>query len=293
MKQTSNAQSSFSLELVAMVAVIAISSWHIGHYMSTFDGWIMAAIMGATLGFCNFLCAHNIFKSGSTSRFPSFVGLIFFAITSTWMQYTYFNEDADIGTTLLYGVNLDALALGVWAPAAEILLGWIDAANVKQQGPANRHASAPSPWMGLAQALTRRIEQDVTGGSPAEQLRSAEQQVNAGSVQVNTTSFRSDRQARGVAVQVNGSGPAAGRQPDRETLKLSKAAAMDQVLDLFAAHPHTTYEQVAAAIGRSKTTVANYVREFEQQGKVRVSSREGVQVIPNGSPVRTGGEQQT
>src|SRR5690606_20371542 len=137
-RQEAKGGNSFSLELVAMVAVIAISSWHIGNYMSTFDGWIMAAIMGATLGFCNFLCAHNIFRAGSTSRLPSFVGLIFFAITSTWMQYTYFNRNPEIGETWLYGVNLDALALGLWAPAAEILLGWIYAANVKREHGAGR-----------------------------------------------------------------------------------------------------------------------------------------------------------
>lgn len=204
-RQEPSGGNSFSLELVAMVAVIAISSWHIGNYMSTFDGWIMAAIMGATLGFCNFLCAHNIFKAGSTSRFPSFVGLTFFAITSTWMQYTYFNTDPDIGVTLLYNVNLDALALGIWAPAAEILLGWIYAANVKNEWSAGRHASPQSPLSGLARALTRRIEQDMGIHPYTERLRSPEPNVNTTVVQSPMNPFKVDTHANGDGVQMNDS----------------------------------------------------------------------------------------
>ena len=64
-------QSGFPLELVAMVAVIAISSWHVGNYMEKFDGWWMATVMGATLGFCNFLCAHELFQVGSPSKRPA------------------------------------------------------------------------------------------------------------------------------------------------------------------------------------------------------------------------------
>lgn len=269
---------SFSLELVAMVAVIAISSWHIGNYMSTFDGWIMAAIMGATLGFCNFLCAHNIFKAGSTSRFPSFVGLIFFAITSTWMQYTYFNENPDIGVTLLYDINLDALALGIWAPAAEILLGWMYAANVKKV-PAGHHASTLSPLSGLAQALTRRIEQDMTMRPHPEQLRSPEPDMNPSPVQAHTNPFKLDTYANGDRVQLSDSPTADDRYLNRETEELSKAEAMERLLNLFADNPHATYEQVGTAIGRSKATVANYVRELKELGKIQGSDEHGVQVI--------------
>lgn len=257
-----------------MVAVIAISSWHIGNYMSTFDGWVMAAIMGATLGFCNFLCAHNIFKAGSTSRVPSFVGLTFFAITSTWMQYTYFNTDPDIGVTLLYNVNLDALALGIWAPAAEILLGWMYAANIKKE-----YEASPSPFGSLAQALTRRIEQDVAMRPYAERLHSPEPDVNPGVVQTPTHPFKPDTYTHGNHVQMNDSPAAYGHEPHKETEELSKSEAMERLLNLFADNPHATYEQVASAIGRSKTTVANYMRELREQGRVQVSDEHGVHVI--------------
>ena len=273
-QEVRNGGSSFSLELVAMVAVIAISSWHIGNYMSTFDGWVMAAIMGATLGFCNFLCAHNIFKAGSTSRFPSFVGLTFFAITSTWMQYTYFNTDPDIGMTLLYGVNLDALALGIWAPAAEGILGWMYSANIQKE-----YEASPSPFGSLTQALARRIEQDVAMRPYAERLHSPEPDVNPGVVQSSIRPFKADQRGNGVGVQMNDHNAAYDHEPYRETEELTKSEAMERLLNVFADDPHATYEQVATAIGRSKTTVANYMRELKDKGRVQVSDEYGVQVI--------------
>lgn len=262
-----------------MVAVIAISSWHIGNYMSTFDGWVMAAIMGATLGFCNFLCAHNIFKAGSTSRFPSFVGLTFFAITSTWMQYTYFNTDPDIGVTLLYGVNLDALALGIWAPAAEILLGWMYAANIKREQSTRHHEASSSPFGSLAQALTRRIEQDMAMRPDSYGLRSPELNMKPTPVQPHSTPFKPNTYANGDRIQMNDSQAAYDHEPYRETEELTKPEAIERLLTLFADNPHATYEQVGTAIGRSKATVANYMRELREEGKVQVSDEHGVQVI--------------
>lgn len=264
-----------------MVAVIAISSWHIGNYMSTFDGWVMAAIMGATLGFCNFLCAHNIFKVGSTSRFPSFVGLTFFAITSTWMQYTYFNTDPDIGVTLVYSVNLDALALGIWAPAAEILLGWMYAANTRKEQSPQHHEPSSSPFGSLAQALTKRIEQDMAMRPAPHELRSPEQDMNRSVVQTHSIPFKPDTYTNGGSVQMNDSSTAYDHKPYGQTEELSKAEAMERMLVIFADNPHATYEQVGALIGRSKATVANYMRELKDQGRVQVSDEEGVQVPEN------------
>lgn len=260
-----------------MAAVIAISSWHVGNYMSTFDGWLMAAIMGATLGSCNFLCAHNIFKAGSTSRFPSFVGLIFFAITSTWMQYTYFNENPEISVTLFHGVNLNALALGIWAPVAEIVLGWVYAANHKTELPERMNAS--SPLRDLTQAVTRRIEQGMLVRPSSEQLGSTESPMNTGVVQPSPYTFKGVEHTNGDAVQVNNAVSASDVSLNGETAKPSKAEAMNQLLTIFATDPHATYEQAGAAIGRSKSTVSNYVQELKQAGRVEVSDEGGVQVI--------------
>ena len=278
-EQQSSPRAHFSLELVAMVAVIAISSWHIGHYMSTFDGWLMAAIMGATLGFCNFLCAHNIFHAGSTSRLPSFVGLTFFAITSTWMQYTYFLQDAHIGTTVLYGINLDALALGIWAPAAEILLGWIYAANVKSS-----HSDVQSSslgWSRLGEALVQRIEQrtdTVTQSEPGPGLAKHSPE-STNSPLVTPLSVVASH-PNNSAVQPNSALAVTSSDSHSPALTLSKAEALAQLLDLFAANPYLTYDQAAAKIDRSKTTIANYVSELKQQGKIAISKTQGVQVLP-------------
>ncbi len=136
------------------------------------------------------------------------------------------------------------------------MLGWIYAANVKRYPLARGRASTPSPWMGLAHALTRRIEQDITS-------RSVEQQVNADAVQLNRTLFRLNKQAHEMNVQLNGaeqlngSGQADGVQLNKGTMKLSKGDALDQVLDIFVENPQISYEQVADLIGRSKSTVSN------------------------------------
>jgi len=53
------------------------------------------------------------------------------------------------------------------------------------------------------------------------------------------------------------------------------------MLDIFAQNPDATYEQVGAAIGRSKATVANYMRELKEAGRVQASDEGGVQVIEN------------
>ena len=265
MTQTSTSGIRFSLELVAMLAVIAISSWHIGHYMATFDGWRMAAIMGATLGFCNFLMAHNLFRAGSTNRLPSFVGLVFFATTSTFMQYTYFNDNPDIGQTWLWGINLDALTLGIWAPAAEILLGWIYAAgHGKSDG--ERTGGWGARFDRLGNAMASRLEQRLV----LTPLPASPEQSNREAAMVHPT------------VQVNGRmeslpEPESGSKPE-----LSKPQAQTRCLQLFAADPHATYESIAEQIGRSKTTVHNYLREFEQRGWVEISETAGVDITEAG-----------
>lgn len=287
MSQTTSSQIRISLELLAMVAVIAISSWHIGNYMMTFDGWLMASIMGATLGFCNFLCAHNIFKPNSTSRVPSFVGLIFFAVTSTWMQYTYFNQDPDIGQTLLNGINLDALALGIWAPAAEILLGWIYAAGEKQHAPTL--STAPSLWSKLdrlTEAATHRLEQKLNvDDSPALAVQENVAAINDNKIANDTTGHQhvysvpifkapSKQMDSKPVPQV----PVAQHEDDNVE-KLSKAEAIERLLNLFTANPHATYEQIGESIGRSKATVSNYVQELKELSKIQGTEHDGIRVL--------------
>lgn len=282
MKSTSSLETHFSLELLAMIAVIAISSWHIGNYMATFDGWLMACIMGATLGFCNFLCAHNIFKTGSTSRLPSFVGLVFFAVTSTWMQYTYFNQDPNIGATIVKGINLDALALGVWAPAAEILLGWIYAAGSRQHSPT---PSSPGMFWSrldrLTAVATHRLEQRLAG---AHEVGTNEQSLPAPSkgyiLQQQADSTADTKEVDSPRRHLTSSGPLPNAA---ESAKPSKEDALQMLLELFEHNPHTTYEQAGHAIGRSKATISNYVQELKETKQIEVTDDHGIVVLAHNS----------
>ncbi len=264
----------FSLELVAMVAVIAISSWHVGNYMNTFDGWLMAAIMGATLGFCNFLMAHNIFKPNSTSRVPSFCGLIFFACTSTYMQYTYFNADPNIGKTMLVSINMDALALGVWAPAAEILLGWIYAAGLKQPTTTVRSNERQiSKFERLTEALTNKLEQQLK----------ASKSPSGGSIE-KVPSVGLNGNTSVVGVHLHNSAKDSGPNVNTETVysngemnsridhgRLSKEEALERVLNIYRSNPDASYEEIGRAIGRSKGTVANYVKKLKEEQRITES----------------------
>lgn len=286
----------FSLELVAMTAVIAISSWHVGNYMNTFDGWLMATIMGATLGFCNFLMAHNIFKPNTTTRLPSFCGLVFFACTSTYMQYTYFNANGAIGKTLILGINLDALALGSWAPAAEILLGWIYAAGLQATTTIERSRSVqPSKFERLAEAVTGRLEQKLNPSLNTED-RSIERRAPASGVfeqgqlppittgqtpiirrhlnGQSTEQHQSPQESSPEAIYgLNGQPDSLNNLMNVQTFTdaRNKAEALEQILNIYRLEPTASYEEIGRRINRSKGTVANYVKALKQSEQIRVT----------------------
>lgn len=113
----------------------------------------------------------------------------------------------------------------------------------------------------------------------AERLHSPEPDMNPRVVQAQSIPFKRDTYVNGNRVQMSDSPVAYDHEPYRETEELTKLEAMERLLNLFADNPHATYEHVAAAIGRSKTTVANYMRELKEQGRVQVSDEQGVQVI--------------
>lgn len=294
--QPTNPSSSFRLELIAMVAVIAISSWHVGNYMNTFDGWLMATIMGATLGFCNFLMAHNIFKPNTTTRLPSFCGLVFFACTSTYMQYTYFNGNNAIGKTMFLGLNLDALALGSWAPAAEILLGWIYAAGLTPASSVRTsHSLHPSKFERLTEALTGQLERRLST-PPVRSLEQSEHNPNVqAQLEQNGDSPTSVPIPFPTVPQVNGQTapgfvhhtqlsehlqPSLDTQPvpvsetpvaNGHVQPLSKDEALAHILAVYRRQPTASYEEIGRQIGRSKATVANYVKELKQQRLLQIT----------------------
>ena len=282
------------------MAAIGISSWHVGSYMATFDGWIMASIMGATLGFCNFLCAKNIFEAGSTSRFPSFVGLVFFAVTSTWMQYTYFNINPNIGTTWAYGVNMDALVLGLWAPAAEILLGWIYAAGSSKANTSivRPERSAVSKWSRLAEAVTVRVERQLStpnGRSAAAQNSPTPdlsiQPLGADTNQPNGAyqSFPQRETANannGTSIHLPTNGQdsvqmsadsAADKQPNGRSNR-SSAQLQAAIVNAYRQHPNASYAEIGTLVGCAKSTVSNHVRQLQAQDVLQKTD-EGIIVV--------------
>lgn len=118
-------------EHLLVVAVIILSTWHVGHYMQKAEGhWIIASVMGAVLGACNALFAMRFFEDLGETRAPALVGMVFFAGVSTWLQYGFYDEnhgvtDYTMSIFGLFAVNLNALVQGAWAPMAEMLIGWL------------------------------------------------------------------------------------------------------------------------------------------------------------------------
>lgn len=54
----------------------------------------------------------------------------------------------------------------------------------------------------------------------------------------------------------------------------SKEQALQALMDYMSAHPTASLSDVGRAIGRSKTTVANYIRELEQGGQIERNGRD-------------------
>lgn len=113
-------------EHLLVVAVIVLSTWHVGHYMNNAEGhWLIAAVMGAVLGSCNALFAMRFFEDEGQTRKPALVGMLVFAGVSIWLQYGFYAENHGVTNYLIYSVNINALVQGAWAPTAEMLIGWL------------------------------------------------------------------------------------------------------------------------------------------------------------------------
>ena len=113
-------------EHLLVVAVIVLSTWHVGHYMNNAEGhWLIAAVMGAVLGSCNALFAMRFFEDEGQTRRPALVGMLVFAAVSIWLQYGFYAENHGVTNYLVWSMNVNALVQGAWAPTAEMLIGWL------------------------------------------------------------------------------------------------------------------------------------------------------------------------
>lgn len=63
-----------------------------------------------------------------------------------------------------------------------------------------------------------------------------------------------------------------------ERRRLSKDQALERLLDFLADHPDASLSEAGRHIGRSKTTVSNYLNELEESGRIRRNGQ-GIEVL--------------
>lgn len=63
-----------------------------------------------------------------------------------------------------------------------------------------------------------------------------------------------------------------------EQARRSKAQALDAMLTLYQDNPNATMTQIGTAIGRSRSTVSNYLTELEQAGRINRNG-DGIEVL--------------
>ena len=237
-----------SIETLAIVAVIALSSWHVGHYLAQFDGAIMAAVLGAVLGVANALTAYR-FVENKSQRFAAGIGVLFFASASIWLQRSFYIDRGAVG--------LDALLLGAWAPVAELLLGWLKAKT--------NHAHE-------AQHEAQAVEVE------RRKFANLQAQLQAATAELADSRTTARRQAQMIA-QLEAREPQAQPQPaaiaepqqepqeaqltdtQRHNIELVRKAAKKS--------PFRTWAELAQAIDKSETSARNYGKLALQHGAIR------------------------
>jgi hypothetical protein len=105
--------------------------------------------------------------------------------------------------------------------------------------------------------------------------------VNYAVQQAEKERQKAERRAVREAVNTESTTPETGRYPmpveqARERRKLAKVEAMNAMLNVYRQNPDASLAEVGRAIGRSKGTVANYLKELEQAGRI---SRNGDGVV--------------
>ena len=65
---------------------------------------------------------------------------------------------------MIWHVNWNAFALGVWAPAAEILLGWIYAAGLRSSVQPRSNRPTATRFECVGEAFTGRVERKFNDG---------------------------------------------------------------------------------------------------------------------------------
>ena len=151
------------------------------------------------------------------------------------------------------------------------MLGWIYAAGLRQYGPYQRSAERrTSKFDRLTEALTTKLEQQLNArqtstGRSTEQMAPYSMNGRAANtgIQILDTSSVPRPNLESDTVLRNGK-----MNGQIERKNLSKEEALERMLELYRSNPGASYEEIGRAIGRSKGTVANYVKELKEQQRI-------------------------
>lgn len=159
---------------------------------------------------------------------------------------------------LLHGVMFKSgIDLSKWTSNA-VIMGWLDFLR-----PVLLSGVLPLLVVYLSEVAGSDVQyQSELDAKERKRQEKAERQQASNSERLGTFPYPIG-QARDMAV---------------EQARQSKAQALDAMLDIYRADPNTTTSEVGRAIGRSRSTVSNYLTELEQAGRIRRNG-DGVEVL--------------
>lgn len=149
------------IEIYMLAGVAIVSAWHVIIRFSDVDHAFIATVQGALLSFLLAYLAHSVAHRSGWQRWVAGAGLAVFAGFSAVFQTSYF---------LAHGVSLlESLARGLWAPAAETILGLLLVAPELQAQPAPEIAADPVAQSteiasGISPPVAARLQRNSASG---------------------------------------------------------------------------------------------------------------------------------
>lgn len=199
---------------------------------------LMAYVLGALLGLVNAVAAYFFLEETGFRRRLMAGTTVVMAVTASTWLQMRYYQN--------HGAGIDAYVLGTWAPIAELLLGALFAVLTADEERSPRTSNQTGALNAIGLALAERIRTSA----PA---------------QPNTPTEPNEPQAT-------------ERRPQTEQEPDSKEAAMAALLAFYRQNPGASYSQAGEQIGRSKSTVSNYLDELERSGAVHRNGN-GVEIL--------------
>lgn len=288
------------LEHYGMIAVIIISTWHVSQHMGHVEGSnIVAIIMGMVLGFLNATFALRFFEERNETRWPAGVGLIFSALVSIWMQYGFYDNKSDLVKYMIVDnkINLNALVFGAWAPAFEILLGWLYGVRLHIRGATNSIIDAiKAQYQKIIDDLTaQKTAQLTTEQSLRDQLHQRkidhEQSIienekllkakdhiteklreEIDQLHTQITDLRvlnAEIKGRSIAQPAPTITPA--QSPAQLTSKLTTEERHTQLLKIVAVEPEISRSELARRLNAARNTIKTDLETLQSSGRIHVN----------------------